>query len=99
MKRNFDFVLKDLNGADLKQSADEVLTMKAVSITSLMGTHEADRNISGDEKLKRYLLAVKINAGGEVELTAEEIAQLKSLIGRAYGPIAVGPAFLFLEKD
>jgi hypothetical protein len=105
MKRNFDFVFKNLNGTELKDGdsaaigIDASLSLKSVSVNSLMATFEADKNLSGDEKLKRYLLAVKINAGSEVDLTAEEITLLKVLIGRSYPPLVVGQAYLYLEKD
>lgn len=105
MKRNFDFVFKNLNGTELKDGdaavagLDAALSIKTAAVNSLMSTFEADRNLSGDEKLKRYQLAVKINGGGEVDLTAEEIALLKLLIGRAYPPLVVGQAYLLLEKD
>jgi hypothetical protein len=105
MKRNFDHTLKTLDGSDvvdvaaIKDGVAPVLSMKTVAVNSLMATFEDDRNVSGDEKLNRYLLATRINAGGEVELNAEEILSLKKLIGRGYNALVVGQAFLFLEAD
>jgi len=105
MKRNFDTTFKQLNGDDLKDGGaatagvDAVLSLKVVSVNSLLAPFEVDKNLSGEEKLRRYLLATKIHAGGEVDLTAEDISLLKLLIGRGYSALIVGQAFLMLESD
>jgi hypothetical protein len=105
MKRNFDTIVLDMAGVpfnDGDKSTPELkipLSMKSVAIAVLMGMHEADKNIGGEEKLKRYLLATKINAGGEIELTAEEVTELKRLVGRGWPTPIVGPAYEFFEKD
>lgn len=105
MKRNFDLVFKKFNGNDiqdgdaLNEGITAALTLKATAVNSLMFSHEADKTTSGEEKLKRYLLATRINAGGMVEVSSEEISLLKMLIGRTYPTLVVGQALLFLEQD
>ena len=56
-----------------------------------------DEKIGGDVKFKRHQIAARIYGKQYAELTIEEIALIKELIGKAYGPAVVGPAFNLLE--
>jgi hypothetical protein len=92
MKINFNQQLKNLRGEDLPN-----LTLKAVAIEALLAMYEDERTLTGEEKAKRYLLATRIYANDELDLTVEEIAQVKQIIGRGYGPLIVGQAWDMLE--
>lgn len=96
MQRNFDTILKDFDGNPIVDGGRE-LTLKLVSVNSLMVPYPDETTLTGDEKMSRYLLAQRIHPGGVIELRVEEVAKLKTLIGKAYGPIVVGPAFQILE--
>ncbi len=49
-------------------------------------------------KFKRFLLAQRIqNAGGQVDLSAEDVTLCKRLFDKAYTPALVGPVWLLLE--
>jgi hypothetical protein len=91
MKINFNQPIKNIQGEEIKD-----LTLKVVSVESLLATF-SDEQISGEEKAKRYLLATRIYANEELELTVEEIAKIKQLIGKGYGPLIVGQAWEMLE--
>lgn len=97
MKRNFDAEIKDFDGNSLRDG-ENALTLKVVAVNSLMAIYPDERDISGNEKLARYKIASKVHGGGMVELTAEEVAKIKALIGKAYSPAVVGPAFEILEE-
>lgn len=101
MKINFDTVLKGLDGAALKfaTSVEETrdMTLKDASISGLTSHVAGDEHTSGEDKFKRYQLAQKVYAGGEVELTPEESSLIKQRIGKCYGPVVVGPAFVALN--
>jgi len=77
-------------------------TLKAVATNVLLMT-ETDgtgrpKELKGEEKVERYVLAMKIyNSDGLVDLKVEEISLLKKLIGRAYGPLTVGQAWEVLD--
>lgn len=98
MIRNFDTEFSTFDG-EIIQTGGLPLTLKRASIDALMMPFEDEKNMSGEEKLLRYQLAVRINAGGNVDLKAEEVSLLKRVIGKAYTPIVVGPAYLELERD
>lgn len=58
------------------------------------------REMSGEEKCKRYDLAMRIHkatAKDLADLQVEEIALLKKLIGRGYSTLIVGQAFKILD--
>jgi hypothetical protein len=96
--RNFDTTFSTFDG-EVIQSAGCPLTLKRASVDALMMPFDDEKHISGEEKLKRYQLAVRINLGGDVELKAGEVSLLKLVIGKAYTPLVVGPAYIALEKD
>jgi hypothetical protein len=48
-------------------------------------------------KVERFKLAVRLARGGDVSLTAEDVALLKRLIGKAWAPLVVGRALEVLD--
>lgn len=99
MKIDFDVELKTFNGTTLVNVAQKPLTLRFVCTDALMASFEDERGLSGEDKLKRYLLASKIHQTTDGEVTAEEVALLKLLIGKGFGPNVVGPAYLHLEQQ
>lgn len=97
MKVNFDTILKNLKDEDIKDG-EEKLTLKSAAINALMLPYQDELNLKGEEKLKRFTIAQKIQAGGEVELPVEEVAKVKELIGKLYNPLIVGRAWALLES-
>lgn len=95
MKRDFSPELT-FKGKPVKEG-DAILTLRAVSMGVLLMTDE--QGISPEEKFKRFKLAERIGDDGMQEVTAEEIALIKRLIGRSCQPIVVGPAYELLETD
>ena len=59
---------------------------------------QGDKLEKGTVKIKRYELARKINEGGEVEVTAEDISMIKERVGIAFGTLIVGSVYDILEK-
>jgi len=70
--------------------------LKDACVNSLMANVEKEE-IDGVEKMKRYLLATKIQKANELDLKSEEITKLKEIIGKAYGVMIVGQAYEMLE--
>lgn len=102
MKINFEKVFKTFDGQPIMKGADskEPITLKWVSIESLIGIYQDEKELQGEEKLKRYKLAMKISNGNIIEISVEEIALIKNLIGKAFGTLIVGQAWEYLEgKD
>lgn len=108
MKRNLNVVLKTLKGEPLKEQyvgpddkpLERTVTLSGIATNALLANYEDERNLSGDDKVKRFKLAQQINdADGEVEVTAEQVSLLKSLIAKGYTPLVVGQAYEILEGE
>lgn len=96
MKINFDQVLKELDGKSIVDNNQKELTLKSVACNALSFSFN-DEQISGEDKAKRGLLAMRLYANPDIDLTIEEVALIKKLIGKAYGPIVVAQAWGMLE--
>ena len=55
--------------------------------------------MAGEEKLKRYKLAMLIYDNDAPELSIEDLAKIKELVGKAYVPLIVGQVWSMLEKE
>lgn len=74
------------------------LTLRSVCVGALMGITDSDKNMTGAEKNKRFLLALKLQ-DDTVELQAEDIVLLKERIGLMYNTLVTGRAWQLLEKE
>lgn len=83
----------------LKPNSAEPFCLKDATIEALLAPEDNPReNTPAEEKVKRYLLATRIYADPEgIDLTVEEIAKIKGLIGKSYGPLIVAQAWEMLE--
>lgn len=67
---------------------EKAVTLKSACINALGAMFEDERNLEGEEKLKRFKLSLKIDAEGE--LYPEEIVLLKKCVGKMYAPNVMG---------
>jgi len=97
MKLNVTKPLLAINQEPLKLGPEKVATLKW-AITEAMCAVFQGENINGAEKFSRYKLAMKVQcADSEVDLSIEEVAKAKDLIGKHFPPTVVGPAYEQLE--
>lgn len=99
MKINFETPLKALDETVIQTEKNGEKTpflLKTACIESLM-TELPQENQSGEQKLKRALLAKRIFDGTEIEITPEESALLKERIGKAYSALIVYAAYGILN--
>ncbi len=98
MKLDLNQEFKALNGEVIKSESGN-LTLKSICSEALLNTSPEDK-LSGEEKAKRYQLAHNIftSEAENFEITVEEVALLKNLIGNLFTPLVVGQAFKFLEN-
>lgn len=101
MKLNFSETLKGLDGEALKEGEKEI-DLRTICVNALLASHAGPdgrpEQPSGVEKIKRYLLAKKLNSGGEQTVTAEEISLLKQMIEKSFATLVVGITNEMLEK-
>jgi hypothetical protein len=93
---DFSTPLTDFRGKPLVTEDGSALTLREAVTTALVAPFK-DENPSGTEKVKRWQLAAKLQASKDVELTADDIALIKNLVAKAYGPMIVGQVWAILD--
>ena len=100
MKKNFCLPIKALDGTTFKDGDKEVL-LKKICVDCLYAQEVESgvpKRLSGAEHVKRYDLAKRLyDSTGEIEVSAEEVSLLKTLLSSNYITSVVGPAFELLE--
>lgn len=96
MKIDFDALMKDFQNKVISEGGKNT-TLAAVACTALSAQFADEANLAADEKYRRYKLGCKLADGGAVDLSVDEIAMLKKLIGRAFSPLIVGRSFDVLD--
>ena len=101
MKIDFNKVLKDIKGMPMVQQGTKTPSdLRYVSVEALLATYQNELDISGEEKLKRYTLATKVqDSNGACDVTIEEVALIKELIGKCFSPLTVGRSYALLEGE
>ena len=100
MRRNFDQPILDLNDNPVKDAQGTVFTLGVITMNALLMPYEDEKNLTGKDKAERMQLALKINKRmKEVDLTVEQLALVKTLVAKAYGPLIVGRAWELLELE
>lgn len=95
---DFKKVILDLRGDPIKLPDGAELRLLTVCQESLLASFSDEQGVPATEKVKRFELALKIGETAlPVEITIEEAAEIKKLVGKAYGSLVVGRAFALLE--
>ena len=92
-KRDENGVVKDENDKPVLELVDVKLNKLAAN--ALLHPAKDDK---GEDKARKYLLAVKCYAADEIDLTPEEIVEIKACISLAYPVIVVGQAWAILDQ-
>ena len=84
MKIDFERRILDFDGNVLRDN-DKTLTLGFVAVNALMGVYPDEQNLEGGEKVRRYRLAINIQAANRpLDIPVEDIALLKKLIGKGF---------------
>lgn len=72
----------------LKFTDGKLLTLGLASVIALQNNYEDEKNISADEKLNRFTLALSIHKKEEpIEIKVEDISKIKTLIHKQFGTL------------
>ena len=100
MKINFRQPFVNLDGSPLLTAdgkAPDLISTKVLDALLMPPTTQLD-NVGGQDKITRYQLAQKIySATAEVDITVEEAALIKQLIGRFFGPLVVAQTWALID--
>lgn len=100
MKINVDVLLTTIGGEPMKD-ADESgkavdATVKLALVNALLAPQQ--KTETGTDKIKKYELAKRIYAGGDVELSIDEVALCKKVVEDVFpAPLIVGQVVEILE--
>ncbi len=113
MKIKINSIMKNVYGEPLKsqrkkaQTKKEIeekkpqefeeMTLKDAIVNALLGEFEGEK-LTGENKLERYRLAMKIQeAKIEVDLVTDDVVLIKKLIGKSWSPLISGQAWIMIE--
>lgn len=100
MQIKIEGILKNIvNGEPLKDEEGKILTLKWAFTQALLGTYQKE-SIDGNEKYARFKLATKIQETKEteIEISVEEVAKLKKLVGEAFPTMICGQIYASLGE-
>ena len=96
MKIDFSAVIKDLDGEAVKDGEKDA-TLGRVACTALLASYADEQDLAAEDKVKRFRLAEVAARGGEQEIKVDDVALIKTLIGKAFAPLIVGRAYDIIE--
>lgn len=104
---NFETKLTDMDGNDLLDEwamrsnggIKTDLTLGRASANALCATYSDEADLPPTEKFHRAEIAMKVRENAQVALSVEDIALIKKMIGKFYGPIVVYRAFSLLDPN
>lgn len=97
-----DFPLRDAQVTDAKGvilRAERDFTLRKACTEALQANGLAGDTLDGEERYRRFQLAMKLMTEDEPDLSAEEITKLKRVIGLAFGALVVGRAYELLDPQ
>jgi hypothetical protein len=98
MKIDFSAVIKDLEG-DAVKDGEKDATLGRVACAALLASYADEQNLPAEDKVKRFHLAEVAAKGGEQEMKIDDVALIKTLIGKAFAPLVVGRAYDIIEPS
>lgn len=99
MKIDFDKVLLTLDGQQMQdKDSNEPLTLRKICVDALLVIDKGE-TLSGEDKIKRYDLALNIYQGKKDSLSPEDAVLLRELIGKYYTTMVVGQVFPMLDDS
>jgi hypothetical protein len=102
MRRDFTKLILDIDGNEISSPRikEKAYDLCEVALQALLVSFDDEKALTGKEKADRMQLALKINKRpSEVDLTTEQLALVKLLIGKGFGPLVVGRSYDLLEQE
>jgi len=95
---NVGVVFRNLKGEVLKDVDADGKTVDATLKDAIVNAVlSPGQDETGKQKVECYEIARRVFAGGNVELSAEDIVLIKNKVGKVYPPLIVGQAYALLE--
>lgn len=92
----FNRAIVDLDGNDLMDN-QQVVDLRKVAMNALVAPTKENNELSGEEKLKRWELAMKIKSEPDpVVLTPEETTLIRKCVAKVYATLVSAQAWKML---
>ncbi len=100
MKIDFSQSIRKLDGTEVKKEDKTNFTLADVACEAVLSEPEG-KKYSGQEKSRRYALAIKIHGHNNLplELSVEDIVLIKEGIAEIYAPLVSGQAWDMFDKQ
>jgi len=97
MKINLNVKLVDEIGNPLMHADGKPLTMKRALIISLNNIFEDEKDISGEAKFARGMLAMRIHKEEAPDFKIDECSEIKECVGKSFSPWVIAQIWPVLE--
>ena len=96
MKINVNQVLKSFDGKVIKDAGNDVMLSEV--ITRALIEPMKDESPNGNDSLRRHLLAQRVfEAKDDVEVSVEELSEIKNRVGSYFYAMISAPALLLID--
>lgn len=95
MRYNLDLEMKLPDGKQFEPP----VTLRGAMFGAMTANLRSDQNLSMDDKLKVHRLAKRLAKDGDVELSTDEVTQIKQRINEGWGCAYLGAAWDLLEGE
>ena len=105
MNINFAAILRNWDGVALSKlnfgvKSAEVATLGFIARVALGQSHQDEKNISGDSKIQRFELGLKVREDAEVDVTLDEAKLIQDVTNKMLTPLVYGQVVRLLNgKD
>jgi len=89
---DFQKPILDLKSEPLKMAEQPFLLLNACQ-EALIAQFQDETQLPAADKVKRFALAMKIDNKLPIDITIEEAAEIKKLVGKLYNNLVVGRVF------
>lgn len=90
--------LVGINGEALKDEGGKKFLLKDAIVGSLLADFKDESELAGEEKVRRYRLAMKtLKEEDKVDISIEDLALVKKQIAKMYGVLVCAQAWEMLE--
>lgn len=73
------------------------VTLRSVCVDALLTLRANEENLAGEEKVRRYKLALRITHEDIVDMIPKDVALIQELVASLYTPLVVGQVWEMLD--
>src|SRR5262245_14105775 len=99
MLKNVDAPIYDLEGEPMQERIGNGTREARVRnfVVNALGMGNGEQ-LTGEEKIMRYRLGIRLADGGEQELSPEDLSTLKRAVATVYPPLIVGRIYDWADE-